>query len=238
MLSLQREQAVFMLGWQSWNLILYAYSIWNVASLLKWVANEQCFLLTCLLQTAMWEFTRVVEKASQFVPKAEWRFELFLFSNGPYPLLHIKKSVCIVFAFKSLPLFCFINNSFLYPSPPLCLSSLYGQNVGLLDLFLVLYSYFLCQLILMLHVILCAASTLRERPWSAIFSPEEHSVIVPSRRPNSIMPFHSSNLSKSMSINNIAMLVHKHLRQQVLSGFNIYIQFIFNINLYINFELF
>nr|XP_021333392.1 A-kinase anchor protein 13 isoform X1 [Danio rerio] len=49
------------------------------------------------------------------------------------------------------------------------------------------------------------SSTLRERPWSAIFSPEEHSVIIPSRRPTSIMPFHSSNLSKSMSINNIAM---------------------------------
>ncbi|XP_039514843.1 A-kinase anchor protein 13 isoform X2 [Pimephales promelas] len=49
------------------------------------------------------------------------------------------------------------------------------------------------------------SSTLRERPWSAIFSPEEHSVILPSRRPTSIMPFHSSNLSKSMSINNIAM---------------------------------
>ncbi|XDV18716.1 hypothetical protein PO909_024355 [Leuciscus waleckii] len=49
------------------------------------------------------------------------------------------------------------------------------------------------------------SSTLRERPWSAIFSPEEHSVILPSRRPTSIMPFHSSNLSKSMSINNISM---------------------------------
>ncbi|TRY82590.1 hypothetical protein DNTS_030589 [Danionella cerebrum] len=49
------------------------------------------------------------------------------------------------------------------------------------------------------------SSTLRERPWSAIFSPEEHSAILPSRRPISIMPFHSSNLSKSMSINNIAM---------------------------------
>uniref|UniRef100_A0A671SG49 Uncharacterized protein n=1 Tax=Sinocyclocheilus anshuiensis TaxID=1608454 RepID=A0A671SG49_9TELE len=84
---------------------------------------------------------------------------------------------------------------------------------------------FSCQLILMLHVILCAASTLRERPWSAIFSPEEHSVIVPSRRPTSIMPFHSSNLSKSMSINNIAMLVHKHIHQQVLSGFNVCIYF-------------
>ncbi|XP_077084030.1 uncharacterized protein LOC143737014 isoform X3 [Siphateles boraxobius] len=49
------------------------------------------------------------------------------------------------------------------------------------------------------------SSTMRERPWSAIFSPEEHSAILPSRRPTSIMPFHSSNLSKSMSINNIAM---------------------------------
>ncbi len=81
----------------------------------------------------------------------------------------------------------------------------------------------------MLYVISCAASTLRERPWSAIFSPEEHSVIVPSRRPTSIMPFHSSNLSKSMSINNIAMLVHKRIHQQVLSGFNIYIY----LNIYI-----
>ncbi|RXN38571.1 A-kinase anchor 13-like protein [Labeo rohita] len=58
----------------------------------------------------------------------------------------------------------------------------------------------------------CTTSTLRERPWSAIFSPEEHSVIVPSRRPTSIMPFHSSNLSKSMSINNIAMFDDMPLR--------------------------
>ncbi|XP_051985781.1 A-kinase anchor protein 13-like isoform X2 [Xyrauchen texanus] len=49
------------------------------------------------------------------------------------------------------------------------------------------------------------SSTLRERPWSAILSPDEYSLIIPSRRPASIMPFHSSNLSKSMSINNIAM---------------------------------
>ncbi|XP_043100441.1 A-kinase anchor protein 13-like isoform X2 [Puntigrus tetrazona] len=58
------------------------------------------------------------------------------------------------------------------------------------------------------------SSTLRERPWSAIFSPEEHSVIVPSRRPTSIMPFHSSNLSKSMSINNIAMFDDTPLRSR------------------------
>ncbi|XP_016307764.1 A-kinase anchor protein 13-like isoform X4 [Sinocyclocheilus anshuiensis] len=56
------------------------------------------------------------------------------------------------------------------------------------------------------------SSTMRERPWSAIFSPEEHSVIVPSRRPTSIMPFHSSNLSKSMSINNIPMFDDVPLR--------------------------
>ncbi|XP_057188570.1 A-kinase anchor protein 13 isoform X2 [Triplophysa rosa] len=49
------------------------------------------------------------------------------------------------------------------------------------------------------------SSTMRERPWSAILSPEEHYFNTPSRRPTSIMPFHSSNLSKSMSINNIAM---------------------------------
>ncbi|KAF4111507.1 A-kinase anchor protein 13 isoform X3 [Onychostoma macrolepis] len=58
------------------------------------------------------------------------------------------------------------------------------------------------------------SSTLRERPWSAIFSPEEHSVIVASRRPTSIMPFHSSNLSKSMSINNIAMFDDTPLRSR------------------------
>ncbi|XP_051755326.1 A-kinase anchor protein 13 isoform X5 [Ctenopharyngodon idella] len=56
------------------------------------------------------------------------------------------------------------------------------------------------------------SSTLRDRPWSAIFSPEEHSVIIPSRRPTSIMPFHSSNLSKSMSINNITMFDDMPLR--------------------------
>ncbi|XP_059382899.1 A-kinase anchor protein 13-like isoform X2 [Carassius carassius] len=58
------------------------------------------------------------------------------------------------------------------------------------------------------------SSTLRDRPWSAIFSPEEHSVIVPSRRPASIMPFHGSNLSKSMSINNIAMFDDAPLRSR------------------------
>ncbi|XP_051947996.1 A-kinase anchor protein 13-like isoform X2 [Xyrauchen texanus] len=49
------------------------------------------------------------------------------------------------------------------------------------------------------------SSTMRERPWSAILSPDDYSLIIPSRRPASIMPFHSANLSKSMSINNIAM---------------------------------
>ncbi|XP_026071984.1 A-kinase anchor protein 13-like isoform X3 [Carassius auratus] len=56
------------------------------------------------------------------------------------------------------------------------------------------------------------SSTMRDRPWSAIFSPEEHSVIAPSRRATSIMPFHGSNLSKSMSINNIAMFDDMPLR--------------------------
>ncbi|XP_071256436.1 A-kinase anchor protein 13-like isoform X2 [Salvelinus alpinus] len=45
----------------------------------------------------------------------------------------------------------------------------------------------------------------RERPWSAILSPEDHSsLVVPSRRHTSIIPFHGSNLSKSISISNIA----------------------------------
>ncbi|XP_029353314.1 A-kinase anchor protein 13 isoform X3 [Echeneis naucrates] len=47
----------------------------------------------------------------------------------------------------------------------------------------------------------------RERPWSAILSPEDHSslMIPPSRRnTSSIMPFHGNNLSKSLSISNIA----------------------------------
>ncbi|XP_071346230.1 A-kinase anchor protein 13 isoform X3 [Trachinotus anak] len=46
----------------------------------------------------------------------------------------------------------------------------------------------------------------RERPWSAILSPEDHSsLMVPSsRRHTSIMPFHGNNLSKSLSISNIA----------------------------------
>ncbi|XP_061621436.1 A-kinase anchor protein 13 isoform X2 [Phyllopteryx taeniolatus] len=47
---------------------------------------------------------------------------------------------------------------------------------------------------------------MRERPWSAILSPEDHtSLAMPlSRRHTSLMPFHSSNLSKSLSISNIA----------------------------------
>ncbi|XP_059206841.1 A-kinase anchor protein 13 isoform X3 [Centropristis striata] len=45
----------------------------------------------------------------------------------------------------------------------------------------------------------------RERPWSAILSPEDHSsLMIPSRRPTSIMAFHGNNLSKSLSISNIA----------------------------------
>ncbi|XP_045073401.1 A-kinase anchor protein 13 [Coregonus clupeaformis] len=45
----------------------------------------------------------------------------------------------------------------------------------------------------------------RERPRSAILSPEDYSsLVVPSRRHTSIMPFHGSNLSKSISISNIA----------------------------------
>ncbi|KAM9861395.1 A-kinase anchor protein 13 isoform 2-T2 [Aulostomus maculatus] len=46
----------------------------------------------------------------------------------------------------------------------------------------------------------------RERPWSAILSPEDHSSLtMPSaRRHTSIMPFHGNNLSKSLSISNIA----------------------------------
>ncbi|XP_029980593.1 A-kinase anchor protein 13 isoform X3 [Sphaeramia orbicularis] len=46
----------------------------------------------------------------------------------------------------------------------------------------------------------------RERPWSAILTPEDHSslMIPSSRRHTSIMPFHGNNLSKSLSISNIA----------------------------------
>ncbi|CAL1602948.1 unnamed protein product [Knipowitschia caucasica] len=44
----------------------------------------------------------------------------------------------------------------------------------------------------------------RERPWSAILSPEDSSsLIIPSRRHASLM-FHGNNLSKSLSISNIA----------------------------------
>ncbi|XP_061926756.1 A-kinase anchor protein 13-like isoform X2 [Entelurus aequoreus] len=47
----------------------------------------------------------------------------------------------------------------------------------------------------------------RERPWSAILSPEDHSSMTmpPScRRHTGLMPFHGNNLSKSLSISNIA----------------------------------
>ncbi|XP_075321668.1 A-kinase anchor protein 13 isoform X4 [Odontesthes bonariensis] len=46
----------------------------------------------------------------------------------------------------------------------------------------------------------------RERPWSAILSPEDHSslMISSSRRHTNIMTFHGNNLSKSFSISNIA----------------------------------
>ncbi|CAN9506824.1 unnamed protein product [Ophioblennius macclurei] len=46
----------------------------------------------------------------------------------------------------------------------------------------------------------------RERPWSAILTPEDHSSLTmpPPRRHTSIMAFHGNNLSKSLSISNIA----------------------------------
>ncbi|XP_051796912.1 A-kinase anchor protein 13 isoform X3 [Acanthochromis polyacanthus] len=46
----------------------------------------------------------------------------------------------------------------------------------------------------------------RERPWSAILSPEDPSSLImsSSRRHTSIMTFHGNNLSKSLSISNIA----------------------------------
>ncbi|XP_077476026.1 uncharacterized protein LOC144089059 isoform X3 [Stigmatopora argus] len=46
----------------------------------------------------------------------------------------------------------------------------------------------------------------RERPWSAILSPEDHATQTtqPTRRHTSLMPFHGNNLSKSLSISNIA----------------------------------
>ncbi|XP_061670749.1 A-kinase anchor protein 13 isoform X2 [Syngnathoides biaculeatus] len=50
------------------------------------------------------------------------------------------------------------------------------------------------------------SSGMRERPWSAILSPEDHSYLAMplSRRHTSLMPFHGTNLSKSLSISNIA----------------------------------
>ncbi|KAG5849112.1 hypothetical protein ANANG_G00106560 [Anguilla anguilla] len=44
----------------------------------------------------------------------------------------------------------------------------------------------------------------RERPWSVISAPDEPALAMGPRRHTSIMPFNSSNLSKSMSISNIA----------------------------------
>ncbi|XP_036399311.1 A-kinase anchor protein 13-like isoform X2 [Megalops cyprinoides] len=47
-------------------------------------------------------------------------------------------------------------------------------------------------------------TTPRERPWSAISAPDDPTVMMVPRRHTSIMPFNSSNLSKSISISNIA----------------------------------
>lgn len=51
-----------------------------------------------------------------------------------------------------------------------------------------------------------AAGGTKERPWSAILSPEDHSSLTLPicRRHTGIMPFHGNNLSKSLSIHNIA----------------------------------
>lgn len=54
---------------------------------------------------------------------------------------------------------------------------------------------------------LCAAAGgTRERPRSAVLSPEDHSSLTlpSSRRHTSLMGFHSNSLSKSLSISNIA----------------------------------
>uniref|UniRef100_A0A3B3Z6D7 Uncharacterized protein n=1 Tax=Periophthalmus magnuspinnatus TaxID=409849 RepID=A0A3B3Z6D7_9GOBI len=57
---------------------------------------------------------------------------------------------------------------------------------------------------LTLYISFVLSGATRERPWSAILSPEDHSsLMIPSRRQASLM-FHGNNLSKSLSISNIA----------------------------------
>ncbi|XP_047666584.1 A-kinase anchor protein 13 isoform X3 [Tachysurus fulvidraco] len=56
------------------------------------------------------------------------------------------------------------------------------------------------------------SSATRDRPWSAILSPDDHGLMAAPRRHTSIMPFNSSNLSKSMSISNIAVFDEMPLR--------------------------
>lgn len=56
------------------------------------------------------------------------------------------------------------------------------------------------------HLSCVSGGGTKERPWSAILSPEEHSsfTLPPPRRATTIMAFHGNNLSKSLSISNIA----------------------------------
>lgn len=65
----------------------------------------------------------------------------------------------------------------------------------------------LCNLYHLWYNAVCGpAGGTRERPWSVVLSPEDHSsLIIPSsRRHTNIMTFQSNNLSKSLSISNIA----------------------------------
>lgn len=80
---------------------------------------------------------------------------------------------------------------------------LYFGKKGKLCRFCIITTYFFEK------VFSCAclvAGGTRERPWSAILSPEDHTsfTLPSSRRPTTIMGFHGNNLSKSLSISNIA----------------------------------
>lgn len=69
----------------------------------------------------------------------------------------------------------------------------------------------------------CPACGTRERPWSVVLSPEDHSSLTlpQSRRHTSLMPFHGNNLSKSLSISNIAGWVGRTISAMTASVDNI-----------------
>lgn len=89
----------------------------------------------------------------------------------------------------------------------LCTVYLYLFEIVLLEFLISLWAVLLYMLTVFVWLATSSTSS-RERPWSAILSPDDQAMVtvaaVVPRRNHSILPFNKSNLSKSISISNIA----------------------------------